>query len=154
MLNREKPRSSSLRKGRYSQPNGIYLVTTTTDRRFPWFRDFALARIASRSMQDPDFILDSENLCWVVMPDHIHVLLQLHDASLSQVVRQLKARGAMKLNREIGRSGAFWYCGFHDYAVRKEKDLVGVARYIVANPVRAGLVKKVGDYPYWNAVWL
>ena len=34
------------------------------------------------------------------------------------------------------------------------EDLVGVARYIVANPVRAGLVNRVGEYPYWDAVWL
>ncbi|MFV3290267.1 transposase, partial [Pseudomonas sp. NY11955] len=29
-----------------------------------------------------------------------------------------------------------------------------VARYIVANPIRAGLVSRVGDYPHWDAVWL
>ena len=34
---------------------------------------------------------------------------------------------------------------------RSQKD---VARYIVANPLRAGLVKKLADYPFWNAVWL
>ena len=35
-----------------------------------------------------------------------------------------------------------------------DEDLVAVARYIVANPVRAGLVKNVRDYPHWDAVWL
>ena len=32
--------------------------------------------------------------------------------------------------------------------------MLDVARYIVANPLRAGLVTKIGDYPFWNAVWL
>lgn len=143
-----------MRKGRFSQSNGIYLVTTVTDQRVPWFADFSLAKIICQSMEDPDCILDSKNLCWVVMPDHIHFLVQLGDSDLSQVVRQLKARSALKLNREMGRSGAFWFCGFHDLAVRKEDDLLGIARYIVANPVRAGLVRRVVDYPFWNAVWL
>ena len=38
------------------------------------------------------------------------------------------------------------------YGVKKE--IKDVARYIVANPLRAGLVEKIGDYPFWDAVWL
>jgi len=38
--------------------------------------------------------------------------------------------------------------------MRKEEDLQALARYIVANPLRAGLVKRVGDYPHWDAMWL
>ena len=105
-------------------------------------------------MEDPACILDSTNLCWVVMPDHLHLLLQLGKSDLSLVVRQLKSRSALELNREIGRLGPFWFPGFHDHALRKEEDLKGVARYIVANPLRTGLVKRLADYPYWNAVWL
>ena len=40
------------------------------------------------------------------------------------------------------------------YNVCYTKLLRDVARYIVANPLRAGLVERVGDYPYWDAVWL
>ena len=80
--------------------------------------------------------------------------MQLGETGLSQVVKKLKALSARRLNREIGRSGRFWAPGFHDHAVRKEEDLKGVARYIIANPLRAGLTKRVADYPYWNAVWL
>lgn len=32
--------------------------------------------------------------------------------------------------------------------------MLAVARYIIANPIRAKLVRRVGDYPYWNAAWL
>ena len=42
----------------------------------------------------------------------------------------------------------------HDRALRRDEDLLAVARYIVANPLRAGLVRRVGDYPLWDAVWL
>jgi putative transposase len=32
--------------------------------------------------------------------------------------------------------------------------MTSIARYIVANPLRAGLVERLGDYPHWDAVWL
>jgi putative transposase len=49
--------------------------------------------------------------------------------------------------------GTVWDVGFHDRAVRQDDDLVDMARYLVLNPVRAGLVRRVRDYPYWGAVW-
>ena len=154
MPDSSKPGHRALRKGRFSQANGIYLVTTVTEQRVPWFQVLSFAQIMCRSLEDPGCLGDAKGLCWVVMPDHVHLLLQLGDTSLSQVVKKLKALSARRLNREIGRTGRFWAPGFHDHAVRKEEDLRGVARYIVANPLRAGLVQQVADYPYWNAVWL
>ena len=47
-----------------------------------------------------------------------------------------------------------WASAYHDHAIRDDEDLRAVARYIVANPLRAGLVKSVADYPFWDAVWL
>ena len=38
--------------------------------------------------------------------------------------------------------------------VRRDEDLRGLARYIVANPLRAQLVQRIGDYPHWDAMWL
>ena len=148
------PGNRALRQGRYSQSNGIYLVTAVTGRRVAWFWEPLLARRMSRCLSDPQYLLDSKNLCWAVMPDHIHLMLQLGRASLSDVVRQIKGRSAFVLNRDIARNGRFWAPGYHDHAMRKEESVREAARYIVANPVRAGLVKRVGDYPYWNAIWL
>ncbi|MBB4592801.1 hypothetical protein FHR61_000481 [Xanthomonas arboricola] len=42
----------------------------------------------------------------------------------------------------------------HDRALRKDDDLRIVARYLIANPLRAGMVERVGDYPFWDAIWL
>jgi hypothetical protein len=50
--------------------------------------------------------------------------------------------------------GNIWQRGFFDRAIRKDDDLLGIARYIVANPLRAGIVDSVGDYPLWDAMWL
>ena len=44
--------------------------------------------------------------------------------------------------------------GYHEHALRDEQQLLVTARYLVANPLRAGLVTRLGDYPFWNAIWL
>jgi len=83
------------------------------------------------------------------MPDHLHWLMQLAvAASLPKVVGSVKAVTAHKLGQPI------WQGGFHDHAMRYEDDVMEVARYIVANPLRAGLVEQLADYPHWDAVWL
>ena len=95
-----------------------------------------------------------ETLAWVLMPDHLHWLLQLGDATLGEVVGSMKSRSARAVNARLARMGNVWQKGFHDHAVRAEEDLRALARYVLANPLRAGLVKRIGDYPLWDAHWL
>ena len=144
----------ALRKGRWSQANGIYLLTTVTDRRIPWFQVFEFGRIVSKRLHHSACLGDAVALCWVVMPDHIHILLQLGELPLPRVMNRFKSTTAIRLNRAIGRTGRFWQAGYHDRALRRDEDLRDVARYVVANPLRAGLVRKLADHPFWNAVWL
>ena len=89
------------------------------------------------------------------MPDHVHWLIQLTGLiRLSAVIQLVKSVSAHNLNKLSNRKGPVWQDGFHDHAVRRDEDVRGVARYVVANPVRAGLVESVGDYPHWDAIWL
>ncbi len=94
-------------------------------------------------------------LAWVLMPDHAHWLLQLgeHD-SLPSVVTRLKCASARNANRVLQKRGAVWGRAYHEHVLRDEEQLLVVARYLVANPLRAGLVTRLGDYPFWNATWL
>jgi len=66
----------------------------------------------------------------------------------------MKGRSARAVNALLGARGRLWDRGVHDHALRSDESLRAVARYIVLNPVRAGLVRKVGLYPFWDAVWL
>lgn len=143
-------RSHLLRKGRFSEPGRPYLVTTVTRGREPVFADWSLGRLVVRELRASPV----ETLAWVLMPDHLHWLLVLGEADLSEVVGAMKSRSAIAVNLARGREGALWQKGYHDHAVRREEDLRALARYVVANPVRAGLVERVGDYPLWDAVWL
>jgi hypothetical protein len=69
-------------------------------------------------------------------------------------VRRFKGGAARGWNRVHGQAGALWQPNFHDRALRIDEDRKAVARYVIANPVRAGLVERVGDYPFWDAIWL
>jgi putative transposase len=144
-----KPHGINLRKGRVSLPNHVYLVTAVTTSRKPVFISFASARLAVRCFYDKDVVRHAQTLAFVVMPDHIHWLLRLeNDGNLSEAVRLFKSKVSYILHQHI------WQRGFHDHALRDDEDLRDIARYIIANPMRSGLVKSPGEYPHWDAIWL
>ena len=140
--------SNRLRAGRWSGEGQIYLVTTVTKLRQPVFHDLFAARELVRVMRADEARDSHKTLAYVVMPDHLHWLLELRQGSLSQLVGRVKSICAKRIGRRV------WQDGFHDRALRKEEDLRAMARYVVANPLRAGLVERIGDYPHWDAVWL
>jgi putative transposase len=143
-----------LRQGRYSEPNRIYFVTSCTDGRTPIFRQPELARLVLDHSWREEKARDCENLAIVVMPDHFHWLLQISAGrSLQQIVASLKGGTAYKINRLRDQHGKVWQAGFHDHAVRREENLQNLAAYLIQNPVRAGLVSHIDDYPFWRSVW-
>ena len=147
--------ASALRRGRYSQPGLVYLVTTATYQRVPLFANFELARLGVAELRQCDARARCETLAFVLMPDHLHWLLQLKQGELSALVGLFKASASRAINLRRGTPGQqVWQPGFHDHALRGDEDLAAAGRYVVANPVRAGLVSKAGDYPHWNAVWI
>ncbi|WP_291219560.1 transposase [Dokdonella sp.] len=146
---------SALRIGRTSEPGRVYLVTFVTMARRQTFLDWNAACTASLALQSKHVWRGSSLLCWVLMPDHWHGMIELGDMdSLSSLVGRVKGTLAHAVNAAMGSRGSVWDVGFHDRALRSEDDALAVARYIVLNPVRAGLVPRVGLYPFWDAVWV
>ena len=146
---------SGLRKGRHSQSGQIYIVTTTTFSRRPVFKDWTLCRHICKEFNDQSNSEAFTLLAWVLMPDHVHWLLQLAgQQDLSSVIRYLKSASAARVNQSGIHQGRLWASGFHDRAIRRETDILPAARYIVMNPVRAGICRRVGHYPFWDAIWL
>jgi REP element-mobilizing transposase RayT len=90
----------------------------------------------------------AETLCYVIMQDHLHWLMVLQEGELGEVIRLLKGRTAHAIGEAI------WQANYYDHAVRDDEDMRRMARYIVANPLRAGLVERIEDYSLWDAVWL
>ncbi|MDP4028454.1 MAG: transposase [Gallionella sp.] len=150
-----RPHGGNLRVGRVSEIGRGYLVTTVTQNRLPLFADFHLARLAIRELRACDEAGLCATLAFVLMPDHLHWLLQLNHATLPDLLGRFKSLSGGALNRSRRTPGiTVWQAGFHDRAVRDGEDLQNIARYIVANPVRAGLAGSVREYSHWDAVWL
>ncbi len=149
------PGSQALRKGRASVSGQIYLVTFTTFRRQPHFRDWETASAAARLIASYKVWRGSRLLAWVLMPDHWHGLIELaDDTTLPECVRRLKGGSAHALRRRHPALDRIWASGYHDHAIRGDDDLLETARYLVLNPVRARLVARAGDYSFWDAIWL
>jgi len=144
----------ALRRGRVSLPGQVYLLTTTTHRRQRLFLDTPCARLACGVIHAASTWGDAYLLAWVLMPDHWHGLLALGDEPLAQVMNRFKGNLSRVLHAAEVTGDPVWDRSFHDHALRADEDVRRAARYVVANPVRAGLVASVMDYPYWNAVWL
>ncbi|AXI60559.1 transposase [Pseudomonas kribbensis] len=147
------PASHRLRIGRHAEPDRIYLLTSNTHQRKPFFRDFALGRLVANQFDLAQKQGHVNSLAWVVMPDHFHWLIELKIGSLGELMQRTKSLSTKAVNQSIGGKINLWQKGFYDQALRQEEELVKLARYVVANPLRAGLVEKLSDYPLWDAIW-
>jgi len=141
------PHSRNLRKARYSQPGLYYFLTTSVSGRRPIFVDEDNATIVLNSIQwlrsAGRFLVDAA----VVMPDHLHVVGELGESTLSQVMHSLKSFSARQLVT-AGVAPPVWQDGYHDHGLRNDEDYRLKIRYVLQNPVRAGLVQQVHEYPY------
>jgi len=90
-----------------------------------------------------------ETLAVCIMPDHVHWLVDTE--RLTEAVKSAKSITTLLIQR-YGRRGKVWQRSFHDRVLRSRDDRRQVARYLVANPVRSGLVREAGRYP-WAVVW-
>ena len=87
-------------------------------------------------------------LAYCFMPDHMHALLEAltDDANFCDCVRIFKQRSAFHWKRNTGE--VLWQRSYYDRVLREDEDTPAVARYILENPVRAGLVSSPLDYPF------
>ncbi len=143
----------ALRKGRVSLPNKIYLITVCCNNREKIFLDFNAARVMSSILHKVLKEQQSKILAWVVMPDHMHLALQLaEDETLAKTMNRINSCSAIAVNKVLNRHSKLWQGAYHDHALRDEGQLFTAIRYLISNPIRAGLAETLGDYPYWNSV--
>ena len=90
-------------------------------------------------------------LAWVIMPNHVHVLVEILAMPMSLVVKNWKSYTAKIINRRLGRTGEFWQEDYFDRYIRDEAHLKKTVRYIENNPVKAGLVKFAPEWPFSSA---
>jgi len=150
-----RPGEKSLRKGRVSIPGQIYFITIVSHDRKRIFANWECALGAANILTEARLWRNSKLLCWVLMPDHWHGLIQLADEeSLSKLMQRIKTVSAKEINVIRKSNQSVWQKCFFDHGLRSEEDIRSVAEYIIANPIRAGLVADIGLYPFWDAYWL
>jgi REP element-mobilizing transposase RayT len=88
---------------------------------------------------------------WVVMPNHVHVLFQTGNESLSRTVENWKKFTAHEANKTIGRQGPFWSEDYWDTFMCNPEHELRTRHYIEANPVKAFLVRAAKNWPWSSA---
>ena len=148
----------------YREP-GRFFVTITTHNRRAWFQRPDVVGHCTKALrsacQDAGFTLSA--FCF--MPDHLHVLVTSEGRTdLVRLVKEFKQATAWWF-RNIHQAGglkasptspdnrpSLWQKSYYDHILRREEDVNQVVRYILENPIRAGLATSVDEYPYaWSA---
>jgi REP element-mobilizing transposase RayT len=120
-----------------------------------WLADERIAGIVAEALHHRDgkkYRLDA----YSIMPNHVHSVfapLATGDTpeSLSSIMHSLKRNTARRANQVLERSGAFWEHESFDHYVRNRAERLRIIKYVLENPVKAGLVSKWQDWP-WNYV--
>jgi putative transposase len=124
-----------------------YFVTFCTLERRAVFTDIGLGRLVivqfRRTCRQEKFAI----LAYCLMPDHAHLLLEGTNAAsnLAALIKSAKQSSGQRFAARMKRP--LWEEGFHDHVLRPEENPKIFARYIIENPMRAGLVKSPLDYP-------
>jgi REP element-mobilizing transposase RayT len=89
-------------------------------------------------------------VCWnfCLMPNHYHLTVQPTRPNLSAAIRKLNGAYGQWWNRRHGRVGHVFQGRFKDQIVDRDAYLLALSRYVVMNPVRAGLVNQPEDWPW------
>ncbi|MCO5197536.1 MAG: hypothetical protein M9928_12035 [Anaerolineae bacterium] len=129
-----------------------------------YLRQPALATVVADSLRYRDgrvYRLDA----FSVMSNHVHaVFAPLENGikpdgtpsyyKLSEIMQSLKRHTARACNRLLERQGAFWQAETYDHVVRDTEEWRRVVRYVVENPVKAGLVDDWQAWPYTYCAYL
>jgi REP element-mobilizing transposase RayT len=90
-------------------------------------------------------------LAWVVMPNHVHALIEVWQTPLSRIVQNWKSIVAVEGNKLLGRAGRFWQPEYWDRFMRDAEQKLKATRYIENNPVKAKLCRVPDEWPLSSA---
>jgi REP element-mobilizing transposase RayT len=130
----------------YTGP-GTYFVTTCTLDRRNVFDDLEFGREAAALLTaysaEHEFVIAA----YCLMPDHAHLLMRAATAGAAfcPLVRAWKQATGYRWRARTG--GRLWQPGYYERVLRDDESELSVARYVVENPVRAGLAESAGTYP-------
>lgn len=131
-------------------PDALYHITSRGDRREDIYDDDAdreaFLKIFSKVIEQNNWYCYS----YCLMSNHYHLLVQTPDANLSKGMRQLNGIYTQYYNRRHGLTGHLFQGRYKSILVDQDAYLLELSRYIVLNPVKAGMVKSVEKW-VWSS---
>lgn len=86
---------------------------------------------------------------FVVMPNHVHLLITLgREMSIEKAMQLIKGGFSFRAKKELGFLGEIWQRGFSDVQIKNEESFAEHRSYIYNNPVKAGLVNAAEEYTH------
>jgi len=133
---------------RIEYPGAIYHITSRGNARQPIFRDDKDREVLLEILGV--VVVRYNWLChaYCLMNNHYHLLIETPEGNLSQGMRQLNGIYTQRFNRKHTMVGHVFQGRFKAVLVDKENYLLELCRYVVLNPVRAGIVKFPGKYKW------
>jgi REP element-mobilizing transposase RayT len=133
---------------RYNVPGGLYHVTARGNERCDIVRDdrdrFAFVALLAKIVLERQWILHA----WVLMTNHLHLVLETPLANLSEGMHDLLSPFASRFNDVHRRVGHLFQHRFDARPVERETHLLNLVRYVPLNPVRAGLVRAAEEWTW------
>ncbi|MEA1964972.1 MAG: transposase [Candidatus Aerophobetes bacterium] len=87
-------------------------------------------------------------IAYVIMPDHLHILLKPVKDGISKIMQMIKGRSSKAINK-----GKFWQKGFYDLTLFSEDKFKKKFNYIHYNPVKVGLAERAENYKFSSAMY-
>ena len=115
-----------------------------------WLRRPEIARLVADALR----FFDGQRYhleAWVVMPNHVHVIVEVWQTPLAGLLHSWKRHTAKEANRVLGRLGRFWQREYWDTWIRDEEHRQRTLRYLEDNPLKARLVRDPADWPWSSA---
>jgi putative transposase len=134
----------------YSQKGYVYYVTLCVLNRQTYFKNNEIAQIIKDEINFRTAKKEIELFCYCIMPDHLHMLLSLHNSYEKRLQDWIIAfkRYTRRIGYQKFKIRSLWQRDFYEHIIRRRESLIEKAQYIVDNPVREGIVEEWEDYPH------
>jgi putative transposase len=106
-----------------------------------------IIKIVKHTLNFPDG-KDYRLICYCIMPNHVHLVFELlkGNKGVSKIMQSIKRISSTDSNAVLNREGTFWQSESFDRLVRNDRELYNIIKYVLLNPVKAGLVKTWNEW--------
>jgi putative transposase len=129
-------------------------ITCVTKNREPLFANRSNIILFMQTLREVQAIKKADIIAYVIMPDHIHMIIQSTASTTLQIMKSLKWNFTQNwklispLDNNLLNPAHLWQEKFWEHAINDDRDLHNHINYIIKNPVKHGYVDDPEDWPY------